>query len=67
MQVGGESTFKLHPLGMAQWRWEGNGISSGLCQVAVLSLLVSCVISLELFSLVYFISLLLHILHMKCH
>jgi hypothetical protein len=42
---------------MAQWRWEGNGISSGLYQVAVLSLLVSCVISLVrtfFFGVIYF-------------
>lgn len=43
---------------MAHWRWEGNGISSGLYQVAVLSLLVSCVISLVrtfFFGVIYFV------------
>jgi hypothetical protein len=43
---------------MAQWKWEGSGISSGLYQVAVLSLLVSCVISLVrtfFFSVIYFV------------
>lgn len=43
---------------MAQWRWAGNEISSGLYQVAVLSLFVSCVISLVrtfFFGVIYFV------------
>jgi len=43
---------------MAQWNWERSGISSELYQLAVLSLLVSYVISLVrtfFFSVIYFI------------